>query len=301
MRMLEDVNADHHEGPGRGDRTHGPQTGREHRRKVLSLAKSIGFVDATLVGESLWRNDPHKRKYAERLLARLVNDDALLRRPVAGRRGAYVLTKIGAAEIGGTSGARWGRLVKDGVAQRWLPPLTFDHDRRAARFGCWMERFGYRPFFEREYRDGKESRSVADVILVDVERSVGVWVEVENAQKNATERLEQIDAAIQRFRSPPSLSTPWGRVALKHTSWVLPPTDWRDIRGYFINHEPALRREWASVLNDHIEVVEDTAEFSRKGPDDIRAASLPLRAVHASVWREIDTGFEKLESLKWSP
>jgi hypothetical protein len=284
-------------GPGRDDPNHGPRTGQMHRKQALVLARDIGFLDTGIVSHMLWPDDSNARKYAERLLARLVKDRALLRRPLDGKSGVFVLTKAGALEVGGRAQTQWGRQLKDEYGSRWLPPITFDHDRRAVWFGCWMSQFGYRPYFERQYRDGASDRAVPDCLLVDV-AGEGIWVEVENSQKNAADREEQIEGAIRRFHKPRKMDTAWGTVAVRRTIWVLPPHGWKDSRGYPIDHEPALRREWSAALAAHTRAAEEAAEFAGKSAAEIAAAGQAWRSVKASVWRETGASFEKSASLR---
>jgi|JI8StandDraft_2_1071088.scaffolds.fasta_scaffold01357_5 hypothetical protein len=286
-------------GPGRSDPNHGPRTGAEHRKHALVLARDIGFVDTRIVSQMLWPDDSNARKYAERLLSRLSKEQVLLRRPLDRKSGIFVLTKAGAFEVGSRPQTQWGRHLKGELGDRWLPPTTFVHDRRAAWFGCWMARFGWRPVFERQYRDGASDQNVPDCLLVDP-AGEAVWVEVENSQKNSADREEQIEGAIRRFHKPRKMDTPWGLVTVRRTIWVLPPQGWKDSRGYAIDHEPALRREWAAALAAHIKSAKASAEFDRRSLAEIAAAGLPWRSVKASVWRETTIGFEKAVSLSFA-
>lgn len=263
----------------------------------------IGFLTADLVAGWVWPGSAHGRKYAERILASLVEKKALLRRPLGGRSGAFVLTKIGAAEVEARDGLRWGRTVVDVVGDKhWKPPTTFDHDLRAAWFGVWARSKGWQPVFEREAGQRRLKVEVPDCLLVSPQKGTGHWVEVENSQKNVEERHDQITDALRRMLKPMERQTPWGTVSVQRTIFVLPPAGYKDRRGYAINQEPLLRREWSTLAKkiEELQILEDRIEWSRSAEETetLRATADKLRKVlTAEVYRETEDGFEKLKPL----
>ena len=117
----------------------------EHAATALHFIARFGWLRATELGRFVYPNDKHGRKYAEKLLRKLVQLRYVLPRklPGVGAGTAYVVATRGAswlnANVVGSNernahlqeddyfrdGTNWGRTNKDGI---WSPPLSWEHD-----------------------------------------------------------------------------------------------------------------------------------------------------------------------------
>ncbi len=117
----------------------------EHAATALHFIARFGWLRAIELGRFVYPNDKHGRKYAEKLLRKLVQLRYVLPRklPGVGAGSAYVVAARGAAWLNANvvgsnarnahleeddyyrDGTNWGRTNKDGI---WSPPLSWEHD-----------------------------------------------------------------------------------------------------------------------------------------------------------------------------
>jgi hypothetical protein len=223
------------------------ETGYQNVCALLELGERLGgWMTADLAATWVW---PHtarstSRKYSEALIRRATKAALLLRRPLGGRRHAYVLTQAGArflhdGMMEGTSGIRWGRSDPTG----WRPPSSFSHDERAARFLVHLAAHGC------EIRTGHEI-AVANPQTAKLPDGLasrdGVhwhWIEVEGARKTGAAMRHLIDEVIdiESGRGPwlqLSVDSP-ERARASRVLFVLPP-EGLDDRGYRLCHKHRL-------------------------------------------------------------
>lgn len=214
---------------------------------ALYTINRFGWLRATELGRFLSPGKDSSRKYAERLLRKLLSLRYVLPRVLPGPRAgnAYVVTARGAAWLRAHTtaaeckdGTSWGRMI-DGA---WTPPAAWRHQLYVAGvLGILYER-GYEIVTELELmrmkpHADKHADGIAIAKGVDgMEQAV--WIEVEQSRKSGAHHTSMLRAVFEAARGNPLTLYPTlppitaGAIAL--------PISSVDERGYRIDHRARL-------------------------------------------------------------
>jgi hypothetical protein len=226
----------------------------EHAARALLLIAQWQWLRATELGRLMYPSDLHSRKYAEKVVRKLLELQLLLARPLPGHQAgtAYVLSARGAAQLnawsrdggGYRSGKDWGT-TQGGV---WAPPASWRHDLIAAGvLSLALEWESIEVIPEAALRRIEpEAVKHPDGLLIDRARGYSYWVEVEAARKSGRNINDMVRALAKASRGEPLVNYDCVNDVPVRIGLVAVPTDARDERGYRLNHwhrvEAAIRR-----------------------------------------------------------
>lgn len=214
---------------------------------ALYTISRFGWLRATELGRFLSPGKDSSRKYAERLLRKLLSQRYVLSRALPGKHtgNAYVVTAMGTAWLrahttaaGCKNGTGWGRLI-DGV---WTPPAAWRHQLYVAGvLGILYER-GYEVVTELELMRMKpNAEKHADGIAIAKNTNgleQAIWLEVEQSRKSGAHHTSMLRAVFGAARGNPLTYYPTlppisaGAIAI--------PISSVDERGYRIDHRARL-------------------------------------------------------------
>ena len=241
----------------------------EHAATALHFIARFGWLRAIELGRFVYPNDTHGRKYAEKLLRKLVQLRYVLPRklPGVGAGTAYVVAARGAAwlntnVVGSNArnahleeddyyrdGTDWGRTNKDGV---WSPPLSWEHDLLATGvLSLFWQQGAVDVVSERELlrmvpnvKDNKHADGLA-VTKDQYSQLQTVWLEVERSRKSGENLDAMLKAIVAAQRGTPVTNYP-GLPPVKH-GMIAVPELCRDERGYSLDHQQRILNRLAKV------------------------------------------------------
>lgn len=239
----------------------------EHAATALHFIARFGWLRAIELGRFVYPNDKHGRKYAEKLLRKLVQLRYVLPRklPGVGAGTAYVVAARGAAWLNSNAvgsnernahteeddyyrdGTNWGRTNKDGV---WSPPLSWEHDLLATGvLSLFWQQGAVDVVSERELlRMMPNASKHADGLAVTKDphgQLQTVWLEVERSRKSGENLDAMLKAIVAAQRGTPVTNYP-GLPPVKHGMIAVPQTC-QDERGYSLNHQQRILNRLAKV------------------------------------------------------
>lgn len=207
----------------------------------LPVIARFGWLRATELGRLMFRENPHGRKYAEKLIRKLVTLKLVIPRPLPGRGAgfAYVLSSQGAAQLnqwysgGYTSGKDWGS-TDGGV---WRPPASWRHDLIAIGVLSHLAAEGFEVYPERFLRwHAPDARKHPDGLITDHEHKCSYWLEVEHSRKSGANLRALAEALILAYRRSPVVNYEFVQHAPIAMGVVAIDPDARDERGYKLDH-----------------------------------------------------------------
>ncbi|WP_198552398.1 hypothetical protein, partial [Macromonas nakdongensis] len=229
----------------------------EHAATALHFIARFGWLRAIELGRFVYPNDTHGRKYAEKLLRKLVQLRYVLPRklPGVGAGSAYVVAARGAAWLNANAvgsnernahaeeddyyrdGTNWGRSDKNGV---WSPPLSWEHDLLATGvLSLFWQQGAVDVVSERELlRMVPNASKHADGLAVTKDqhgRLQTVWLEVERSRKSGENLNAMLKAIVAAQRGTPVTDYP-GLPPVRH-GMIAVPEMCQDERGYSLNHQ----------------------------------------------------------------
>ena len=229
----------------------------EHAATALHFIARFGWLRAIELGRFVYPNDTHGRKYAEKLLRKLVQLRYVLPRklPGVGAGSAYVVAARGAAWLNANAvgsnernahaeeddyyrdGTNWGRSDKNGV---WSPPLSWEHDLLATGvLSLFWQQGAVDVVSERELlRMVPNASKHADGLAVTKDqhgRLQTVWLEVERSRKSGENLDGMLKAIVAAQRGTP-MTNYLGLPPVKH-GMIGVPEMCQDERGYSLNHQ----------------------------------------------------------------
>lgn len=184
----------------------------EHAASALRLIHRFTWLRPTELGRFLYPGNKHSRKYAEKLLRKLIAMQLVIARKLPGRGAgtAYVLGSRGAAQLdtwagtakGYSSGKDWGS-IHHGM---WAPPTSWRHDLWAVGVLSHLaERAGHEvlpePYLRRTH---PYATKYPDAILVRRDKGFSAWLEVESARKSGKNLEQLVRAVIGASRGNPA-------------------------------------------------------------------------------------------------
>lgn len=239
----------------------------EHAATALHFIARFGWLRAIELGRFVYPNDKHGRKYAEKLLRKLVQLRYVLPRklPGVGAGTGYVVAARGAAWLNANvvgsnernahleeddyfrDGTNWGRSNKDGV---WSPPLSWEHDLLATGvLSLFWQQGAVDVVSERELlRMMPNASKHADGLAVTKDphgQLQTVWLEVERSRKSGENLDAMLKAIVAAQRGTPVTNYP-GLPPVKHGMIAVPQTC-QDERGYSLNHQQRILNRLAKV------------------------------------------------------
>ncbi len=298
----------------KGNNTKSIATDRQLR--VLELAGAIGgWLTADLVADRLWFRNPNAMSYAYELLTTMVERKRLLTRPIFGRGKVYVVSGAGVhfAESNGaqtTAGLRWGRQPK---GHAWMPPMSFAHALRAARFMLFLSNASLKTLepLIRGLRFDPEDENVQQVDIafdhgiqqhnsVILKRPDGLavirdrvfWVEVEATRKDGADMRQLcrtlLDISQGNWIYVDIPGQPIEERRKKPTDTIVVyPSVASDTRGYRISHEDRVCNALLRALQEQARD-DDGAEQGRFL--DSEARPLPRGMVRTYFVQETSPG-----------
>lgn len=239
----------------------------EHAATALHFIARFGWLRAIELGRFVYPNDKHGRKYAEKLLRKLVQLRYVLPRklPGVGAGTAYVIAARGAvwlnANVVGSNarnahaeeddyyrdGTNWGRTNKDGI---WSPPLSWEHDLLATGvLSFFNEKGAVDLVSERELlRMVPNASKHADGLAVTKDEQgqlQTIWLEVERSRKSGENLDAMLKAIVAAERGTPVTDYP-GLPPVRHGMIAIPQTC-QDERGYSLNHQQRILNRLAKI------------------------------------------------------
>ncbi len=212
------------------------------------------WLRPTELGRLMYPGDPFARKYAEKLVRKLMLLKMLIARPLSGHQAgtAYVLSARGAAQLnqwsrdgtGYRSGKDWGT-TKDG---KWAPPDSWRHDLIAVGVLSFAaERQGFDALPESRLRSMvPDAQKHPDGLVIDRNRAHAYWLEVEAARKSGRNIDHLVSALVKASRGTPLTYYDCINDTPVTVGLVAIPKEARDERGYRLDHwhriESAIRR-----------------------------------------------------------
>ena len=241
----------------------------EHAATALHFIARFGWLRAVELGRFVYPNDTHGRKYAEKLLRKLVQLRYVLPRklPGVGAGTGYVVAARGAAwlnaNVVGTNernahldeddyyrdGTNWGRSDKNGV---WSPPLSWEHDLLATGvLSLFWQQGAVDVVSERELlrmvpnvKDNKHADGLA--VTKDQHGQLQtVWLEVERSRKSGENLDAMLRAIVAAQRGTPVTDYP-GLPPVRH-GMIAVPELCRDERGYSLDHQQRILNRLAKT------------------------------------------------------
>ncbi len=216
------------------------------------------WLRPTELGRLIYPGDPFARKYAEKLVRKLMLLKMLIARPLPGHQSgtAYVLSARGAAQLKEWSrdGAYrtvkvWGT-TKDGG---WAPPDSWRHDLIAAGvLSFTAEREGFEVMPETMLRGQvPDAEKHPDGLVIDRGRKHSYWLEVEFSRKSGRNIDHLVSALVKAARGTPLTYYDCIQDTPVKAGLVAIQKDARDERGYRLNHwhriESAIRKQGLST------------------------------------------------------
>lgn len=273
----------------------------EHAATALHFIARFSWLRAIELGRFVYPNDKHGRKYAEKLLRKLVQLRYVLPRklPGVGAGTGYVVAARGAAWLNANvvgsnernahleeddyfrDGTNWGRTSKDGV---WSPPLSWEHDLLTVGvLSFFHEKGAVDVVSERELlrmvpnvKDNKHADGLA--ITKDPHGQLQtVWLEVERSRKSGENLDAMLKAIVSAQRGKPVTDYP-GLPPVKH-GMIAVPQACLDERGYSLNHQQRILNRLAKVgvkSDTHINFV--LMELKHVTVESIRFATIVAKA-----------------------
>lgn len=212
------------------------------------------WLRPTELGRLMYPYDPFARKYAEKLVRKLMLLKMLIARPLPGHQAgtAYVLSARGAAQLnewsragGYRSGKDWGTTKEGG----WAPPDSWRHDLIAAGVLTFTaQREGFDALPEAILRGQvPDAEKHPDGIVIDRNKGNSYWVEVEFSRKSGRNIDHMVRAVVKAARGTPLVSYDCIQDTPVTHGLVAIPREARDERGYKLNHwfriESAIRKK----------------------------------------------------------
>lgn len=271
----------------------------EHAATALHFIARFGWLRAIELGRFVYPNDKHGRKYAEKLLRKLVQLRYVLPRklPGVGAGSAYVVAARGAAWLNANvvgsnarnahleeddyfrDGTNWGRTNKDGI---WSPPLCWEHDLLAAGvLSFFHEKGAVDIVSERELlRMVPNASKHADGLAVTKDphdQLQTIWLEVERSRKSGENLDAMLKAIVSAQRGTPVTDYP-GLPPVKH-GMIAVPQACQDERGYSLNHQQRILNRLAKIgvkSDTHINFV--LMQLKHVTVESIRFATIVAKA-----------------------
>lgn len=241
----------------------------EHAATALHFIARFGWLRAIELGRFVYPNDTHGRKYAEKLLRKLVQLRYVLPRklPGVGAGSAYVVAARGAAWLNSNvvgsnernahleeddyfrDGTNWGRSDKNGI---WSPPLSWEHDLLATGVLSLFWQQGAEDIVsERELlrmvpnvKDNKHADGLA--VTKDQHGQLQtVWLEVERSRKSGQNLDAMLKAIVSAQRGTPVTDYP--RLPPVKHGMIAVPELCRDERGYSLDHQQRILNRLAKI------------------------------------------------------
>jgi hypothetical protein len=220
----------------------------EHAATALYFIARFGWLRATELGRFIYLNDIYSRKYAEKLLRKLVALRYVVPRklPGSGAGTAFVLSSRGADWLNAHStekdedyykeGTNWGRAENGG----WMPPASWMHDLIVAGIMSILpEKGAKRVFSELELRrmvpNATKHPDGIFIIKDKNDEEQGVWLEVERSRKTGKNAEMTIMAVLKAQRGIPVTKYP--ELSPITHGIIAIPNQIIDERGYTINHK----------------------------------------------------------------
>lgn len=241
----------------------------EHAATALHFIARFGWLRAVELGRFVYPNDKHGRKYAEKLLRKLVQLRYVLPRklPSVGAGTAYVVAARGAAWLNSNAvgsnernahteeddyyrdGTNWGRSDKNGI---WSPPLSWEHDLLATGvLSLFWQQGAVDVVSERELlrmvpnvKDNKHADGLA-VTKDQYGQLQTVWLEVERSRKSGENLDAMLKAIVSAQRGTPVTDYP-GLPPIKH-GMIAVPELCKDERGYSLDHQQRILNRLAKI------------------------------------------------------
>ncbi len=239
----------------------------EHAATALHFIARFGWLRAIELGRFVYPNDKHGRKYAEKLLRKLVQLRYVLPRklPGVGAGTGYVVAARGAAWLNANvvgsnernahleeddyfrDGTNWGRSNKDGI---WSPPLSWEHDLLATGvLSLFWQQGAVDVVSEHELlRMMPNASKHADGLAVTKDphgQLQTVWLEVERSRKSGENLDAMLKAIVAAQRGTPVTNYP-GLPPIKY-GMIAVPELCRDERGYSLDHQQRILNRLAKV------------------------------------------------------
>ena len=274
----------------------------EHAAAALHFIARFGWLRAVELGRFVYPNDKHGRKYAEKLLRKLVQLRYVLPRklPGVGAGSAYVVAARGAAWLNANvvgsnarnahleeddyfrDGTNWGRTNKDGI---WSPPLSWEHDLLATGvLSLFWQQGAVDVVSERELlRMVPNASKHADGLAVTKDQHgqlQTVWLEVERSRKSGENLDAMLKAIVAAQRGTPVTDYP-GLPPVKH-GMIAVPQACQDERGYSLNHQQRILNRLAKIgvkSDTHINFV--LMQLKHVTVESIRFATIVAKANEA--------------------
>lgn len=208
---------------------------------ALLWIHELGWLRSVELARFLYPKDRHGRKYAEKVLRKLIGLRYIIARPLPGRSAgnAYVLAQRGANWLNEHSsgreykpGTKWGKAG----GGRWEPPATWRHELLCTGVLSIMSERGLDFKQEATLRAEKpDSVKHPDALIVGVAagKPVAAWLEVENSRKSGKNLADMLRAVAAAAREKPLTTYKDAPVRL---GWIAIPALSKDERGHNINH-----------------------------------------------------------------
>lgn len=220
----------------------------EHAATALYLIARFGWLRARELGLLIYPKNIHSRKYAEKLLRKLVKLRYVLGRKLPGFNSgtAFVIASRGAdwlnyhtenGEEPYKDGTDWGRIEK---GTGWYPPASWIHDLIANSVLALSYEMGAEEVIpELQLRKmSPNATKHADGLIITRDKNgekQSIWLEVERTRKTGKNADWTIEAVLKAERSKPVTEYP--NVPPVRHGVIAIPNESIDERGYKINHK----------------------------------------------------------------
>lgn len=216
----------------------------ENAAIALQMLHRFSWLRPTELGRFMYPRDKFSRKYAEKLLRKLLAMRMIIGRKLPGRNAgtAYVVATRGAVQLNtwaGTngkyrSGKDWGN-IENGL---WTPPKSWQHDLWAVGVLSHLsEREKTNIIPEAELRRvNPNSKKHADGLVICPDQGISMWLEVESSRKSGRNLAQLVRAVILASRGKPVTSYNINQENPVKIGILAIPEVSRDERGYNLDH-----------------------------------------------------------------
>lgn len=258
----------------------------EHAAKALRLLHRFTWLRPSELGRLIYPNDRHARKYAEKLVRKLLSMRMVIARKLPGRSAgtAYVVGSRGATQLDAwsdsterhRSGKDWG-MSQDGI---WNPPASWRHDLMAVGVLSHLaERKNHLVVPEAQLRRiNAFGIKHPDGLVVCPDKGFSLWLEVESSRKSGRNLEHLVRTVVSASRGKPlTFYKDFANNPVK-LGIIAIPEICRDERGYVIDHWSRFKNKLSAMggLKSPVSVIRCWMTCSAVGVSSIRLEHVNL-------------------------